>query len=193
MPRRPIKPEDSDRLFVDVTATTRRITTSWATSPLPAGFPGREGRPSSTRIQFAGGLIQAAEPKDIRLARPARGGKPAREYKVNLEAIQKGDITANYQLFPGDRLIIGRNDVVKKTVEIDRLAACDPDGDQLDMQEANLLRSLTAASPEKHDQILRDLVEFWIQEMKRPEGARLDEQTLREALLKRLQIPPEKK
>ena len=56
-----------------------------------------------------------------------------------------------------------------------------------------MLRSLTAASPEKHDQILRDLVEFWIQEMKRPEGARLDEQTLREALLKRLQIPPEKK
>ena len=40
---------------------------------------------------------------------------------MNLEAIQKGDITANYQLFPGDRLIIGRNDVVKKTVEMDRL------------------------------------------------------------------------
>ena len=35
-----------------------------------------------------------------------------------------------------------------------------------------------------------DLVEFWIQEMKRPEGAKLDEQTLREALIKRLQIKP---
>ncbi len=43
---------------------------------------------------------------------------------MDLEAIrEKGDLTANYQLFPGDRLVVGRNDVVKKTVELDRLAA----------------------------------------------------------------------
>ena len=57
-------------------------------------------------------------------------------------------------------------------------------------QESFLLRSLQTASPQNHDAILRDLVEFWIQEMKRPEGAKLDEQTLREALIKRLQIKP---
>ena len=72
--------------------------------------------------------------------------------------------------------------------------SADADGDQLDHAGVDTCSGpLTAASPEKHDQILRDLVEFWIQEMKRPEGAKLDEQTLREALLKRLQIPPEKK
>ena len=33
-----------------------------------------------------------------------------------------GDARANLQLFPGDRLVVGRNEVVKKTVELDRLA-----------------------------------------------------------------------
>ena len=56
-----------------------------------------------------------------------------------------------------------------------------------------MLRSLKTTSPEKHEAILRDLVDFWIQEMKRPEGARLDEQTLPQALIKRLQIKPDKK
>ena len=76
--------------------------------------------PSRSRVD----LLPTAEPKDIHLVRPARGGKPARVYKVDLEAIRdKGDHTANYQIFPGDRLVVGRNDVVKKTIEIDRLAA----------------------------------------------------------------------
>ena len=52
--------------------------------------------------------------------RPAQGGQPARVYKVDLEAIQEqGDVRTNYQLFPGDRLVIGRNQVVKKTIEIE--------------------------------------------------------------------------
>ena len=75
-------------------------------------------------LEFAGGLLPSAEPKDIRLVRPGRGGKPAKIYKVDLEAIrEKGDVTSNYQIFPGDRLIVGRNDVVKKTIQVDRLAA----------------------------------------------------------------------
>ena len=35
---------------------------------------------------------------------------------------------SNYQIFPGDRLIVGRNEVVKKTVEMDRLECADPGG-----------------------------------------------------------------
>jgi hypothetical protein len=44
-----------------------------------------------------------------------------------------------------------------------------------------------------HEAILKDLVDFWTQEMKRPDGVQLDEQTLREALIRRLQVKPEKK
>jgi protein involved in polysaccharide export with SLBB domain len=190
---KPIKPADSERLFVDVTAYNSMLYFVLGDVAAPGRLPWTGNETVLDALQFAGGLLPTAEPKDIRIARPARGGKPAREYKVNLEAIQKGDVTANYQLFPGDRLIVGRNDVVKKTIEMDRLSSAIQDVINSVVQESNMLRQLNAASPEKHDQILRDLVEFWIQEMKRPEGAKLDEQTLREALLKRLQIPHEKK
>jgi hypothetical protein len=44
----------------------------------------------------------------------------------------------------------------------------------------------------KHEAILKDLVDFWIKELNRPEGAKFDEQTLRDALLRRLQINPQK-
>ena len=36
--------------------------------------------------------------------------------------MNKGDARANLQLFPGDRLLVGRNGVVKATVEMNRLA-----------------------------------------------------------------------
>ena len=94
-------------------------------------------------LQFASGLIPTAEPKDIRLVRPGRNGKPSSIYKVDLEAIQeKGDVRTNYQLFPGDRLIVGRNEVVKKTVEIDRLNAPIQAIVSSIQQNANMLKSL---------------------------------------------------
>jgi protein involved in polysaccharide export with SLBB domain len=190
----PIKPEDSDRIFVDVTAYNSANYYVLGDVAAPGRLPWTGQETVLDALQFAGGLVSTAEPKDIRLIRPAQGGKPTRVYKVDLEAIRdKGDVTSNYQMFPGDRLVIARNDVVKKTIELDRLAASMQTVINTMMQESFLLRSITAASPEKHDQIFRDLVDFWIHEMKRPEGAKLDEQTLREALLRRLQIPPEKK
>jgi polysaccharide export outer membrane protein len=191
---RPIsRPEDTERIFVDVTAYNSKnyFVEGDVQSPGRLPFTGLETVMDA--LTFAGGLIATAEPKDIRLVRPARGGKPARVYKVDLEAIRdRGDLAANYQIFPGDRLVVGRNDVVKKTVKVDRLAASMQTMINTMMQESFLLRSVQAASPQNHDAILRDLVEFWIQEMKRPE-AKLDEQTLREALIKRLQIKPDKK
>jgi hypothetical protein len=81
---------------------------------------------------------------------------------------------------------------MKKTTELDRLRIPMIDMVNSISQESAMLRSLKTTSPENHEAILRDLVEFWIQEMKRPE-AKLDEQTLREALIKRLQIKPDKK
>jgi len=144
-------------------------------------------------LDLTGGLIPSAEPKDIRLVRPGRGGKPARIYKVDREAIREsGDVTTNYQIFPDDRLIVGRNDVVKKTNQVDRLAAAMQAVISSISQESSLLRSLKTTSPENHEAILKDLVDFWIQQMKRPDGVALDEQTLREALIRRLQIKPER-
>jgi hypothetical protein len=107
--------------------------------------------------------------------------------------LQSSDVTSNYQIFPGDRLMVGRNDAVKKTIQVDRLAAGMQTVISSISQESSLLRSLKTTSPENHEAILKDLVDFWIQEMKRPDGVQLDEQTLREALIRRLQVKPEKK
>jgi protein involved in polysaccharide export with SLBB domain len=184
-------PVQTDRVFVDVTALNSKNYFVEGDVGTPGRLPFTGLETVLDALHFASGLIPSSEPKDIHLVRPARGGKPARVYKVDLEAIRdRGDRTANYQIFPGDRLVVGRNDVVKKTIEFDRLAASMQTVINTMMQESFLLRSVQAASPQNHDAIMNDLVEFWIQEMKRPEGAKLDEQTLREALIKRLQIKP---
>jgi protein involved in polysaccharide export with SLBB domain len=191
LPAEPTAPEKTDRVFVDVTAYNSKNYYVEGDVGTPGRLPSTGNETVLDALNFAGGLIATAEPNAIRLVRPARGGKPARVYKVDLEAIRdKGDLTANYQIFPGDRLVVGRNEVVKKTIEFDRLRLPLIDVVNSITQESTMLRSLKTTSPENHEAILKDLVEFWIQEMKRPEGAKLDEQTLREALIKRLQIKP---
>lgn len=189
-----IPPEDSDRVFVDITAYNSKTyyLEGDFTSPGRLPFTGHETVMDA--IAFGGGLLPTADPKDIRLVRPARGGKLAKVYKVDLEAIRdKGEQNLNYQVFPGDRLIAGRNDVVKKTVQIDRLAAAIQAVTSSISQESSLLRSLQTASPAHHDAILEDLVEFWIQQMKRTDDMTLDDQTLRDALIRRLRPRPMEK
>ena len=60
-------------------------------------------------IRFGGELLPLLSDRhNIRLYRPARGEKPARSYRIDLDAIERGEKKANLQVFPGDRLIIGR-------------------------------------------------------------------------------------
>jgi protein involved in polysaccharide export with SLBB domain len=189
-----VTPEDSARVFINITAYNSKNYYLEGDLTIPGRLPFTGRETVMDALDYGGGLLPTAEPRDIRLVRPARGGKPARVYKVDLEAIrEKGDVTSNYQVFPGDRLIVGRNDVVKKTIQVDRLAAGMQTVITAISQESSLLRSLMTTSPENHEAILKDLVDFWIAEMKRPDGVVLDEQTLREALIRRLQAKPEKK
>jgi protein involved in polysaccharide export with SLBB domain len=189
-----IDPQDSDRIFLDVTAHNSKPYYVQGDVAQPGHLPFTGHDTVLDALDNAGGLLPTAEPKDIHLVRPGRAGKPGRVYKVDLEAIrEKGDVTSNYQMFPGDRLVVGRNDVVKKTIQVDRLAAGMQTIINSISQESSLLRSLKTTSPESHVAILKDLVDFWIQEMNRPGGVELNEQTLREALLRRLQDKPEKK
>ncbi len=141
-------------------------------------------------LNFAGGLVPTAEPKDIQLVRPERNGKPAKVYKVDLEAIQqRGEVATNYQIFPGDRLVVGRNDVVKKTIEIDRLNAPIQSLTGTIIQEASMLRTLQFATTADRNELLNEYVDFWAKELARPGGVKFDEQTLREALIRRMKLP----
>ena len=90
---------------------------------LAGRFPSQGNETILDAIYNAGGLSSTADSTAIRLYRPGRGGKPAREYLVDLAKIKAGDAALNYQLFPGDRLIVGRDKVVAATVQLDRLTA----------------------------------------------------------------------
>ena len=76
-------------------------------------------------INFANGLMPTAAPQNIRLVRPAPAGACCEQIlPVNLAAITSGgDPTTNYQLMPGDRIVVYRDPIVRFTVFLDRLAA----------------------------------------------------------------------
>ena len=131
--------------------------------------------------------MPTAEPKDIRLVRPGRSGKPAKVYKVDLAAIrERGDVTSNYQIFPGDRLIVGRNEVVKKTVAMDRLAAPIQTATSSIHSVANMLRAVQFVDQANSAAILKDLVDFWAKEAAHTGDVTFDPDKLREVLLQKL-------
>ena len=131
--------------------------------------------------------MSSAEPKDIRLVRPGRAGKPAKVYKVDLAAIQeKGDVTSNYQIFPNDRLIVGRNEVVQKTVAMDRLATPIQTATTSIHNIANMLRAVQLVGQSNSGEMLKELVDFWAKEVASKGDLKFDEQTLRDALLQKL-------
>ncbi len=121
----PVPPMESDRVFIDVVGYNSKYY-------FVLGDVGSPGRLSVTgnetvldAIQLAGGLIGTAAPQNIRLVRPAPPGACCEQVlPVNLAAIVNvGDSTTNYQLMPGDRLVVYRDPIVRTTLFIDRLAA----------------------------------------------------------------------
>jgi polysaccharide biosynthesis/export protein len=190
-PWKVVAPDASQVVFVDVTAYNSRHYYIQGDVLTTGKLPWTGNETVLDALQYAGGLLPSAEPRDIRLVRPARAGKPAKVYKVDLAAIQeKGDVMANYQIFPGDRLIVGRNDVVKKTVEIDRLNGPIQSITSSMLQEAFLLRALQFATADDREGLLKELVDFWAKETSRPGGVQFDGQTLREAFLRKMKLTP---
>ena len=161
-----VPPAESDRVFVDVTAYNSKNYYILGDVLIPGKLPWTGNETVLDVLQFAGGLLPTAEPKDIRLVRPGRDGKPAKVYKVDLAAIQeKGDVTSNYQIFPNDRLIVGRNEVVKKTVEIDRLTAPIQTASTSIHNVANMLRAVQLVDQSTTaSELLKELVDFWAKE-----------------------------
>jgi protein involved in polysaccharide export with SLBB domain len=186
-----VPPEASDMVFVDVTAYNSRNYYVGGDVGTPGLMPWTGNETVLDALQYAAGLLYTADPKQITLVRPARGGKPARIYPVDLEAIQeKGQVATNYQIFPGDRLIVGRNAVVKKTVEIDRLIAPIQSITGMMLQEANMLRSLQLGDIDKRDTLFKEYVDFWTKALANPDGIKFDDQTLRDAFIRKMKLIP---
>lgn len=197
-----VEPKNSNRVFVDVTAYNSKNYFVQGDVAYPGKLPHTGMETVLDAMNYAGGFIPTADPKNIRLIRPARGGKPAKILKVDLEAItERGESDKNYQLFPGDRIVVGRNEVVKTTLEVDRLAAPLQTILNTTIQNTTAIRSLmqtanpngtagtATMTPQQRDAFVKDWMDFWWKVLSRSEGAVLDERTFREALTRTL-VPP---
>src|SRR5262249_35810617 len=121
----PIDVKDCDRVFGDVTAYNSKNYYVLGDVAAPGRLPVTGNETVLDAIQFAGGLIPTAAPQNIRLVRPAPPGACCEQVlPVNLAAIMSGgDSTTNYQLMPGDRIVVYRDPIVRTTLLIDCLAA----------------------------------------------------------------------
>jgi polysaccharide export outer membrane protein len=121
----PVPPAESDRVFVDVTAYNSKVYYVMGDVLAPGRLPITGNETVLDAINYAGGLAPTASVPNIRLVRPAPPGACCEQLlPVNYEAIvHAGDTTTNYQLMPGDRLVVYRDPIVRTTIFIDRLAA----------------------------------------------------------------------
>ncbi|MDR3637934.1 MAG: polysaccharide biosynthesis/export family protein [Isosphaeraceae bacterium] len=121
----PVDPKDSDTVYVDIGSYNSKFYYVHGDVSLTGRFPITGNETVLDALNNAGGLIPTAAPRNIRLVRPAPpGGCCEQKFPVNLAAIiSGGDPTTNYQLMPGDRLVVYRDPIVRATIFIDRLAA----------------------------------------------------------------------
>jgi polysaccharide export outer membrane protein len=124
-PPKLIDPKDSARVFVDVTAYNSKNYYVLGDVAVTGRFPITGNETVLDAINFAGGLLPTAASQNVRLVRPAPPGACCEQVlPVNLAAISNGgDPTTNYQLMPGDRIVVYRDPIVRLTILIDRLAA----------------------------------------------------------------------
>jgi polysaccharide export outer membrane protein len=184
-----IRPADTDCVFVDVTAYNTKVYYVQGDVHQPGRLPFTGHETVLDALNYAGGIAPTADPHDIRLIRPARGSKPPRTYPIDFDAIMmKGDPTANLQLFPGDRLVVGRHPTVRATIAIDRVAAPISTVAQLILTSSYTLRSLSQAldKPSLTADQRRAIVDAWV-ELLRPiaekgDAARMDKDTFRNLL-----------
>lgn len=122
---REIPPTQSNSVFVDLISNNSKYFYVLGDVAAPGRFPVTGNETVLDALGFAGGLTPTAAPQNIRLVRPAPPGSAVDQVlPVNKAAIENvGDTTTNYQLMPGDRVLVYRDPIVRTTVFLERLAA----------------------------------------------------------------------
>jgi RNA polymerase sigma factor (sigma-70 family) len=99
-------PKDTDRVFVDVTAYNSKPYYIQGAVVVPGRIPITGNETVLDAITYAGGLAPQADHDNVVLYRREKDGTLQR-LPVNIDQITMGgDPTTNYQLLPGDRLVI---------------------------------------------------------------------------------------
>lgn len=114
-----------NRVFVDVASYNSKVYYVQGDVGVPGRLPITGNETVLDAINYAGGLIPTASTVNIRLVRPAPPGACCEQkLPVNLPAIiNGGDTTTNYQMMPGDRVVVYRDPIVRTSIFLDRLAA----------------------------------------------------------------------
>ena len=117
-----VHPSASSRVFVDIAAfhSKNYYVSGDVVAPARLLFTGNDT--VLDVINYAGGFLPAADPDEIRLHRPAAGEAPARVYAIDWSAILAGDVTANLQVLPGDRIVVGGRPNARAAIDGDRPA-----------------------------------------------------------------------
>ncbi len=191
-----IQPADSDTVFVDIQSYNSDVYYVQGDVGIPGRFPWTGNETVLDAFIYAGGFVPTADEFAIHLVRPARGGKPAKVFPVDLAAIRdRGEVEKNYQIFPGDRLVVGRNPVVKATVELDRLSNASRIVINDIMTFALMTKTLTFATSgtpltaAQREAFLKGWLDTSVKRALEPGGAKLDEKGLREIILRHLEDP----
>lgn len=117
---RSVAADQSTRIRVDVTAYNSKCYYVLGAVASPGRFPVTGCETVLDALNYAGGLREEASTARIRLVRPAPPGACCEQIlPVKYEAITKtADPATNYQIMPGDRLIVER-DPTKPRIERD--------------------------------------------------------------------------
>ena len=97
-------------MFVDVTTYNSKNYYVQGAVLIPGKLPVTGRETVLDAINFSGGLASSADHKGVVLYRQTRKGEPPQALRIDIDQITMGDdLSTNYQLLPGDRLVVPRN------------------------------------------------------------------------------------
>ena len=114
-----IEPRDTDRVFVDVSAYNSKnyYVQGEVVTPGRMSFPGQDRILDA--ISYAGGLTADADHDRVFLYRERTKDEPAQTLRIDIDQIMLGDdLSTNYQLLPGDKLVVRRREGLRREQEI---------------------------------------------------------------------------
>jgi protein involved in polysaccharide export with SLBB domain len=107
---RMIEPKNSSAVFVDVTAYNSKNYYMQGEFVIPGRLPLTGTDTILDAICYAGGLTPRADHKNVVLYRQPKKGGSLQALRVDVDQITMGDdLSTNYQLLPGDRLVVPRD------------------------------------------------------------------------------------
>lgn len=107
-----VKPEESDRVSVDVAAMNSKGIYVMGDFAAPGRLPFTGKDTVLDVVNYAGGLLRGPENTTVRLYRQDPAGVRSRTIPIDIKEVMLGDdVSTNYALEPGDRLVAGMKSV----------------------------------------------------------------------------------